>query len=288
MSVPAQGAAGRQGAASRQDADERFAREAGHYDRVAAEQAGYDPGTLIVTPDDLHDRAMDWLPFLGVDRLTARLLERVAPLDGKRVLDLGSGTGFLSIALAHRGARVDALDISPASAALGRERASASGVGDRIAFHVGAAEDLPFDDGAFDAACGLFVLHHTDLRACGAELARVMAPGAPGAFLETLGFNPLLVAARAALPGRFGIEKASTEDERPLDRAALAAFEAGFGAPAARDCPELVFARMGAYIAPLRGRATMAAMGMADRLLGAVPGARGWSYFGLVTMRAPR
>jgi SAM-dependent methyltransferase len=266
---------------------ERLAREAEHYDRVVAGAGALPPEVLAVAPDDLHDRSMDWLPFLGVPRLVERVLSIVRPAPGRRILDFGCGAGFLSIALAHRGASVEAIDISEASIALARARAEASGVADRIRFQVGDAHVLPVEDGALDAACGLFVLHHLDLDMAGRELARVLKPDAPAAFVETMGLNPLLMAARSALPGHYGIEKASTDDERPLDRRALERLSAALGADCRVDCPELVFARLATYLPPLQNRAGMAMLGAFDGALGRIKPLRRWSYFAIVAFEAP-
>lgn len=79
----------------------------------------------------LRQLATEWLPTLpDVD---ARL--RTEP--PARVLDVGCGSGWASIALA-RGyplARVDGLDLDPASIADARSNARAHGVGDRVTFH---------------------------------------------------------------------------------------------------------------------------------------------------------
>ena len=80
----------------------------------------------------LRQLATEWLPALpDVD---GRL--RSAP--PARVLDVGCGSGWASIALA-RGyplVRVDGLDLDPASVADARSNARAHGVAERVVFHV--------------------------------------------------------------------------------------------------------------------------------------------------------
>jgi release factor glutamine methyltransferase len=49
-----------------------------------------------------------------------------------RALDLGTGSGYVAIALARRGLRVDAVDVSPRALALARRNAAANGVAVRI------------------------------------------------------------------------------------------------------------------------------------------------------------
>nr|WP_255568579.1 class I SAM-dependent methyltransferase [Neoroseomonas alba] len=225
------------------------------------------------------------MPFLDLPVLTACLFERLGDLSGRRILDLGTGNGFLATALAHRGAEVIAVDVSRASLALARQRAERSGVLDRITFHLASAESTGLPDASCDAACGLFVLHHTQLASSAAELSRVLRPGAPAAFVETMGFNPLLSAARRILPGRFGIEKASTDDEAPLSPSAVRGFGEVFQGSVAVEWPTVVCARMLCYLPFMRGRLASAVLRTADRGLGKVPGMGRTSYFGLVCLR---
>ena len=72
-----------------------------------------------------------WRPLcLGTASINFRLSEihyvltHAVPRPGARVLDLGCGSGWLSLELARRGAHVTALDISPANLALARHLAS--------------------------------------------------------------------------------------------------------------------------------------------------------------------
>jgi 2-polyprenyl-3-methyl-5-hydroxy-6-metoxy-1,4-benzoquinol methylase len=64
-------------------------------------------------------------------------LERLAPLDGKRVLDVGCGSGRYCIAFALRGAaHVTGLDVAPAMLELARQHALNAEVADRCEFRV--------------------------------------------------------------------------------------------------------------------------------------------------------
>ncbi|WP_242396320.1 N5-glutamine methyltransferase family protein [Anaeromyxobacter oryzisoli] len=63
------------------------------------------------------------------------------PVAGKRVLEVGTGTGVLAVVLARAGARVTATDLDPRAVACARENARRLGVADRV--EVVAADLFP-------------------------------------------------------------------------------------------------------------------------------------------------
>jgi SAM-dependent methyltransferase len=93
---------------------------------------------------------------------------------GMRALDVGAGTGKLSGVLAEvlGEGNVAAVDPSESFVATLRERFPAAQV------QRGAAEDLPFEDGSFDAVVAQLVVNFlTDPEQGAAEMARVTRPG---------------------------------------------------------------------------------------------------------------
>ena len=70
--------------------------------------------------------------FVG-DGMPARWPKDMA---APRILDIGTGSGNLAVAIAHRhkGARVTAMDISPEALAVAAQNAAKHGVADRITF----------------------------------------------------------------------------------------------------------------------------------------------------------
>jgi SAM-dependent methyltransferase len=94
---------------------------------------------------------------------------------GTTVCDVAAGTGNLAVAAAGRGARVVASDFSPQMVAWGRERTEATGLD--VVWHEADAEDLPFDEGAFDVVASAFGAMFAPRPAvAAAELFRVGAP----------------------------------------------------------------------------------------------------------------
>jgi ubiquinone/menaquinone biosynthesis C-methylase UbiE len=93
-------------------------------------------------------------------------------LRGRRVLDVGCGTGRLAAALAERGAKV--WGVEPSAEMLARAREAA---GRTVGLKQGRAEELPFKDGWFDRVVLRLVVHLLDRPRALPELARVLAPG---------------------------------------------------------------------------------------------------------------
>jgi SAM-dependent methyltransferase len=101
---------------------------------------------------------------------------RLDPRPGERILDLATGTGWTSRAVARRGAAVIGVDIAADLLAAARQRAKAEGLD--IDYRTGDAEKLPFADGEFDAVvstCGIMFASRPE--AAAAEVARVTRKG---------------------------------------------------------------------------------------------------------------
>ncbi len=162
----------------------------------------------------------------GPDPNTAAMLDALEPLEGVTVLEIGCGAGVLSAWLAHRGARVTAVDVSPASVARARE------VAETLAYDIEFVNDWfpsrELNGRAFDRAAGRYVLHHLDLHVAVPALAACLAPSGTAAFVETMATNPILRASRK-LAGRFGIQRFGTDDEQPLGRGDLAMLSEAIG-----------------------------------------------------------
>jgi SAM-dependent methyltransferase len=119
----------------------------------------------------------------GYERQMGRWSRRLAPLfidfagvSRGRVLDVGSGTGSLALALAANPAitSVQGVDFSPTYVEYARTRATDP----RLSFQTGDACALPFASGEFDHALSMLVLQfipRTEIAV--AEMRRVTRPG---------------------------------------------------------------------------------------------------------------
>jgi demethylmenaquinone methyltransferase/2-methoxy-6-polyprenyl-1,4-benzoquinol methylase len=97
-----------------------------------------------------------------------------------RVLDLCTGTGDLLIEALRRDPRISGVgvDLSRGMLARGAGKLRARGLDSRAALAAAAAEQLPFRNGAFDAACVAFGIRNVaDATGALRELQRVLRPG---------------------------------------------------------------------------------------------------------------
>jgi ubiquinone/menaquinone biosynthesis C-methylase UbiE len=122
-----------------------------------------DFGPLAESYDRLRPPDRNWRELL--DRLVL-----AGDLAGRRVLDVGCGTGGLALALAERGSRVWGIDPAEEMLAVARAR-----VGRAVGLKRGRAEALPFKDEWFERAVLRLVVHLVDRSRALPELARVLA-----------------------------------------------------------------------------------------------------------------
>ena len=110
-------------------------------------------------------------------RLLAPALVTFANLPrGARLLDVGSGTGALSLALVAAIADSTVVGIEPAEAYVSHSREKIAD--DRLCFEVGDAVDIHFNDDNFDATLSLLILQElSDAPSALSEMRRVTRPG---------------------------------------------------------------------------------------------------------------
>jgi SAM-dependent methyltransferase len=111
-------------------------------------------------------------------RLAPLFLDEVGIPDPRRVLDVGSGTGNLTRAVAERWSGCEVVGVDPSVAFVEAARQRAVGRGGRVRFEVGRADALPLEDASVDAAVALLVLTFVpDADRAVAEMRRVTRPG---------------------------------------------------------------------------------------------------------------
>ena len=113
------------------------------------------------------------------DTFTEFLVETLRPRAGKRILDVGCGTGIGEISLARM--RLSQVELFGVDLVVERVRAAAEaarGVNAHVNYAAADATSLPFGEGLFDSTYCVAVLQHIrDVGSAVAELARVTRKG---------------------------------------------------------------------------------------------------------------
>jgi ubiquinone/menaquinone biosynthesis C-methylase UbiE len=122
-----------------------------------------------------------------LDRRAKMIIEFARLGPGRKVLEIGCGSGTLTEKLAATGAQITATDIFPEFLELTRKRITTGHVVTEIA----DAETLAGSaDSSLDAVVGLSILHHLDIDKTLANIYRVLKPGGAMAFAEPNMLNP--------------------------------------------------------------------------------------------------
>jgi ubiquinone/menaquinone biosynthesis C-methylase UbiE len=117
--------------------------------------------------------------LLGVASLHRQLIEQAGIEPGQRVLEIGCGTGNLTLLATRLQPGADFVALDPDARALARARRNAERRHVAVRLDHGFAEELPSPDGSFDRVLSSLMLHHLELgakRATLQQVARVLRP----------------------------------------------------------------------------------------------------------------
>ncbi len=171
---------------------------------------GESPAHLEATPPttgtvihwaNRYDWVVQIMAFGQAGRLRRQSIDFAQIMPGERVLDVGCGTGDLTLRAAERAGatgQVCGIDPGPEMIAVARRKAARAQAA--IDFRVAVVEQLPYPDASFDVVLISLVLHHlpADLKSIAlAEIRRVLrspdvVTGKPGGRLVIVEFKNLL------------------------------------------------------------------------------------------------
>ena len=113
----------------------------------------------------IYDVLSPVMTFYQEDRLSLKAVDLFGLSGGEHVLDVGCGTGTLTIKIARqleafgKPFRVTGIDAAPEMIDVSNRKAKGMG---NLFFDVAAAERLPYADNTFDAVISTFFFHHID------------------------------------------------------------------------------------------------------------------------------
>lgn len=176
------------------------------------------------------------------DPLTQRALRYFGDLRGRKLLDLGCGSGNAALFFARQGAEVTAVDVSDVAIDGLRERAAAAGVTLR-AQTCGAMDIAAL--GPFDFIFGSLILHHIEpFDRFAAVMRSALHPGGRAYFFENSAKSKILIWFRTHVVGRLWVPKRGDPDEFPLTEEEVGCLERHFRVE--REVSEIVFLQLAA------------------------------------------
>lgn len=143
-------------------------------------------------------------------------------VSGKRVLDLGCGSGEKTTLLCQRGAHVLGIDVSSELVAFAEQRLRQAGLTAEL--KVGSAYSLEIADESVDVIFCASVVHHLNTAAAVSEMRRVLKPGGAIILKEPIRFSEAYARLRNLLPARHDVSKY----EHPLTRSEFASITGAF------------------------------------------------------------
>ncbi|HXJ04715.1 MAG TPA: methyltransferase domain-containing protein [Candidatus Acidoferrum sp.] len=98
-------------------------------------------------------------PWVTDEERIRRLVAAARLTGDERVLDIATGPGYIAEALAGAAREVVGVDLTDAMLAIAKERTKERGISN-VTFQAADAQNLPFENGAFDVVVCRLALHH--------------------------------------------------------------------------------------------------------------------------------
>lgn len=151
-----------------------------------------DPSELQKFSDLAHrwwDPTSEFRPLHEINPLRLEWINSRAPLNGKKVLDIGCGGGILAESMAQKGAQVTGIDLSEKALKVADLHSLESGV--QVRYELIAAEAMAEREaGQYDVVTCMEMLEHVPSpEAIVAACAKLVKPGGQ-VFFSTLNRNP--------------------------------------------------------------------------------------------------
>jgi ubiquinone/menaquinone biosynthesis C-methylase UbiE len=152
---------------------------AGHFHSHSVDQPPQTEGSLIRWAA-YYDLVTNLMTLGQASRLRRVTVDQALVEPGDSVLDVGCGTGEVTLLAKKRAGNGDVYGIDPAPEMIAVARKKAARQGLDIDFRVGVIEALPFPDSSIDVVTSSLMMHHLPghLKERGlAEIYRVLKPG---------------------------------------------------------------------------------------------------------------
>ena len=203
-----------------------------------------------------HDRLLPLYDplqkLLGFESIHRQLVDQAGIRPNHRLIEIGCGTGNLSILIKRLHPQAEVVGLDPDPKALARARRKAAREAISVQLDRGFAEELPYPDASFDRVFSAFMFHHLEpdeKEKTLQEARRVLKPGGSlhmldfgGAKVRSDGFIARLLHRSERLRDNFG------------DRIPTLMREAGFADPTEIAHRVTIFGRVTYYRATvLRG-----------------------------------